>query len=103
MRTLTACDTKALGPAYARYMAIFGNNFLSNTWRVNSEANTRAALLRASEAFGGLMAANAFEEFWPDIRKRVFHKGNEHCFSEIREFARKLQLSSSCFEVFSRG
>ena len=70
----------SFGPAYARYMAIFGNNFLSNTWRVNSEANTHDALLRASEGFSGLMAANAFEEFWPDIKKRVFHKGNEHCF-----------------------
>ena len=63
-------------PAYARYMAIFGNNFLSNTWRVNSEANTRDALLRASEGFGGRMGANAFEEFWPDIKKLFFHKGN---------------------------
>ena len=64
------------GPAYARYMAIFGTNFLSNTWRVNSEANTHDALLRASEGFGGFMVANAFEEFWPDVKKHVFHKGN---------------------------
>jgi hypothetical protein len=68
------------GPAYARYMAIFGDNFLSNSWRVHSEANSHDALLRASEGFGGLMVANAFEEFWPDIKKRVFHKGNERCF-----------------------
>lgn len=70
----------SFGPAYARYMAVFGNNFLSNTWRVNSEANAHDALLRTAEGFGGFMAANAFEEFWPDIKKRVFHKGNEHCF-----------------------
>jgi len=63
-------------PAYARYMAVFGTNLLSNTWRVNSEANSHDALLRASEGFGGVMAANAFEEFWPDIKKLVFHKGN---------------------------
>jgi hypothetical protein len=66
----------SFGPAYARYMAIFGNNFLSNTWRVKSEANAHDALLRTSEGFGGLMVSNAFEEFWPDIKKHVFHRGN---------------------------
>ena len=65
-----------LGPAYARYMAIVGNNFLSNTWRVHSEANARDALLRTSEGFAGRMAANAFEEFWPDIKRHVFHLRN---------------------------
>ena len=64
------------GPAYARYMAISGNNFLSNTWRVHSEANTHDALLRTAEGFAGRMAVNAFEEFWPDVKKRVFHKQN---------------------------
>jgi len=62
------------GPAYARYAAIFGNNFLSNSWRVHSEANSHDALLRTSEGFGGLLAGNAFEEFWPDVKKLVFHK-----------------------------
>ena len=64
----------SFGPAYARYMAFFGTNFLSNTWRVRSEANAHDAFLRASEGFGGLMAANAFEEFWPDIKKCIFLK-----------------------------
>ena len=61
-------------PAYARYMAVLGTNFLSNSWRVNSEANTHDALLRSAEGIGGLLAANAFEEFWPDVKKRLFHK-----------------------------
>jgi hypothetical protein len=64
----------SFGPAYARYIAFFGDNFLSNSWRVHSEANSHDALLRASEGFGGLLAGNAFEEFWPDVKKRVFHK-----------------------------
>jgi hypothetical protein len=64
------------GPAYARYMAVFGNNFLSNSWRVNSEANRHDALLRSSEGFGGILASNALEEFWPDVKKRLFHKRN---------------------------
>jgi len=61
-------------PAYARYVAVFGTNFLSNSWRVNSEANTHDALLRGAEGIGGILAANAFEEFWPDVKKRLFHK-----------------------------
>jgi hypothetical protein len=60
------------GPAYARYMAIFGDSFLSNTWRVHSEANTQDALLRTAEGFGGHLAGNAFEEFWPGVKKRIF-------------------------------
>jgi hypothetical protein len=56
--------------------AILGSNFLSNTWRVHSEANAHDALLRASGGFAGRMAANAFEEFWPDIKKRIFRKRN---------------------------
>jgi len=61
-------------PAYARYAGIVGGNFLSNTWRVPSEANPRDALLRSSEGFAGRMAANAFKEFWPDVKKCVFRK-----------------------------
>jgi len=60
--------------AYARYIAISGNNFLSNEWRVHSEANAQDAILRIGEGFAGRMAANAFEEFWPDIKRRARHR-----------------------------
>ena len=61
-----------LMPAYARYVATPGNNFLSNTWRVNSEATTQAAILRTAWGFAGLMGKNAFTEFWPDVRQLIF-------------------------------
>jgi hypothetical protein len=67
-------DHGGFGPAYARYMGLFGNNLISNSWRAHSEANSHDALLRTSEGFGGLLAGNAFEEFWPDVKRRVFHK-----------------------------
>jgi hypothetical protein len=63
-------------PAYARYLAISGNNFLSNTWRVDSEANTHDAVIRTLEGFAGRLAGNLFEEFWPDIKSRVFHRSH---------------------------
>jgi len=61
-------------PAYARYMAISGNNFLSNTWRVDSEANAHDAVIRTVDGFAGRLASNLFEEFWPDIKNFAFHR-----------------------------
>lgn len=59
-------------PAYARFVAIPGSNFLSNTWRPDSEANNHDAVLRTLEGFAGRMSANAFEEFWPDVTAHLF-------------------------------
>jgi hypothetical protein len=63
-----------LMPAYARYIAIPGNNFLSNTWRVSSEANTSTALSRTGYGVLSEISGNAWAEFWPDIKKAVFKK-----------------------------
>ena len=61
-------------PSYARYLGIIGSNFISNTWRVQSEANAHDAVLRSLEGFAGRMATNAFDEFWPDVKKRLSRK-----------------------------
>ncbi|HVH50346.1 MAG TPA: hypothetical protein VM781_01670 [Candidatus Bathyarchaeia archaeon] len=61
-------------PAYARYIAIPGNNFLSNTWRVSSEANTSSALTRTAYGVLAEVSSNAWNEFWPDVRRKVFKK-----------------------------
>jgi hypothetical protein len=63
-------------PAYARYIAIPGNNFLSNTWRVDSEANAHDAVVRTVDGFAGRFASNLFEEFWPDIKNFAFHRSH---------------------------
>lgn len=68
----------AYGLAYARYAAIVGNNFLSNTWRVPSEAHTHDALVRIGEGFAGRIVSNAFKEFWPDLRNLFHHKQQEN-------------------------
>jgi hypothetical protein len=62
-------------PAYARYAAISGSNFLSNTWRPDSEANTAHAVERIGLGFLGRMGKNAFVEFWPDVKEHVFRFG----------------------------
>lgn len=61
-------------PAYARFIAIPGSNFLSNTWRADSEANSSDAAIRTLEGFAGHMANNAFQEFWPDVKRHLLHK-----------------------------
>jgi hypothetical protein len=66
--TFTACRRDgSQRPAYARFIAIPGNNFLSNTWRADSEATIRDAGLRTVWGVLGRMAGNAFSEFWPDV------------------------------------
>jgi hypothetical protein len=55
-------------PAYARYTAILGSNFLSNTWRIHSEANAYDAILRASGGFPGRMATMLSRSFGPTSR-----------------------------------
>lgn len=58
-------------PAYARFMAIPGSNFLSNTWRANSEADAAHAFERTGYGFAGAMGSNAFHEFWPSVKSHL--------------------------------
>jgi hypothetical protein len=73
--SFTARDRRGkLMPAYARYIAIPGNNFLSNTWRVSSDATTSAALTRTGYGVLSDVASNAWAEFWPDVKRLVFRR-----------------------------
>jgi len=66
-----------LSPAYARYVANAGGNFLSNKWRVHSEADTRHASIRIAEGFLGRMTGNLFKEFFPDLKQRLSGKKSD--------------------------
>ncbi len=59
--------------AVARYTATVGNNFLSNLWRTESEADWQHALIRTAEGFGGRALSNTVTEFLPEVWKRI-HK-----------------------------
>ncbi len=65
-----------LMPAYARFIAVPGNNFLSNTWRAPGDDTLNRALIRTGLGFLGRFGGNTFEEFWPDVQQKVFH--HEH-------------------------
>ena len=62
------------GLAYARLIAMPGSNFLSNTWRADSESTTGNAWERTGWGFVGRMGSNAFAEFWPDAKKHMFRR-----------------------------
>ena len=66
-------DDGHIGPAYARLIAVPGNNLLSNTWRVPSETQAGDAAMRSLLGVLSRMGANAFVEFWPDVRARITH------------------------------
>ena len=61
-------------PAYARFAGNVGNNFLSNTWRPDSEAGPGDAAIRCIWGVTNRMAGQAFAEFWPDVKKFVFKR-----------------------------
>jgi hypothetical protein len=61
-------------PAYARFIAIPGSNFLSNTWRPESDSTVDRALIRTGLGFLGRFGGNTFDEFWPDVRQKLFHR-----------------------------
>jgi hypothetical protein len=47
---------------------------LSNTWRAEGENSAGDAAVRCVWGIADRMAGNAFAEFWPTIKKRVFKK-----------------------------
>ena len=61
------------GPAYARLIAVPGNNLLSNTWRAPSETHASDVAMRSLLGILSRIGANAFGEFWPDVRARITH------------------------------
>jgi hypothetical protein len=63
-----------LHPAYARFMAISGSSFISNAWREPSDTGMDHSLGRIGFGLLGRMGSNAFEEFWPDAKKKLFRR-----------------------------
>jgi hypothetical protein len=64
-----------LRPAYARFIGISGSSLISNAWREPSDTSAEHSLDRIGYGFLGRMGSNAFDEFWPDVKQRLFHRG----------------------------
>ena len=63
-----------LRPAYARYAAAFGNNFITNAWRPDSDNDPGDAVRRGFSGLLGRVASNLFLEFWPEVTGRLHKK-----------------------------
>lgn len=61
-------------PAYARHIANVGNNFLSITWRADSQSSLGDAALGSVTGLGAQLAGNAFSELWPDVWRKISGK-----------------------------
>jgi hypothetical protein len=57
-----------------RFAGNYGSQFVANTWRPERQTGTGDTLLRGTASIGYDCASNVFKEFWPDIRKHVFHR-----------------------------
>jgi hypothetical protein len=64
-------------PAYARFIAIPGSNFLSNAWRAPGDDTAGHAVIRTGLGFLGRFGSNTFDEFWPDFKQKLFHRGGD--------------------------
>jgi hypothetical protein len=60
-----------LAPAWARYTGNTVNNLIENTWLPPSVTTGKQTAIRTANAFAGRLLGNLWEEFWPDIRRRL--------------------------------
>jgi len=58
-------------PDYSRFIGCYGAAFIANAWYPARESNTKGALYRGSTALASNMVWQLFEEFWPDVRRKL--------------------------------
>jgi hypothetical protein len=60
-----------LAPAWGRYAANTINNVIENTWLPPSATTPGQTILRSALGFLTRIGGNAWEEFWPDVARRL--------------------------------
>jgi hypothetical protein len=63
-----------LAPAWGRYAGNVFNNVIENAWLPPSATTWQATAVRSANGFLSRAAGNLWEEFWPDLRRRVFRR-----------------------------
>jgi hypothetical protein len=53
-----------------------GSNFLSNSWRTDSDATLSHAAIRTGFRFLGRLGTNTFDEFWPDVKQKLLNRSH---------------------------
>ena len=72
---LTHTDTGGETFATWRFGSAYGAAFLSNTWYPDRLDTVRLGFLQGSVRVGFDLIANVSSEFWPSIKKKLFHRG----------------------------
>lgn len=60
-----------LAPAWGRYAGNTFNNVIENAWLPPSASTAGQTVLRSATGFLGRAGGNLFDEFWPDVRRRL--------------------------------
>ena len=60
-----------LMPAYSRIIGSYAAGFASNAWYPAPYSNVHSALYRGSTALASDIVWQEFEEFWPDVRRKL--------------------------------
>jgi hypothetical protein len=60
-----------LAPAWARYASNVVNNLIENSWLPPSATTGRETTVRSLNGFLGRLGSNLWDEFWPDLRRRI--------------------------------
>jgi hypothetical protein len=59
--------------AYSRLMGVFGGALISRTWHPEESRTVKNGLTNGLISLGWDVGNKIFEEFWPDIRRRLRH------------------------------
>jgi len=60
-----------LAPAWGRYAGNVFNNLIENAWLPPSVTTGKQTVYRSVLGFAGRLGGNAWDEFWPDVYKRL--------------------------------
>ena len=63
-----------LAPAWGRYAGNTVNNLIENAWLPPSVTTWQQTTWRSASGFGTRAIGNVWEEFWPDVSRRLFHR-----------------------------
>src|SRR6185369_1211439 len=58
---------------FVRFAATYGVAFLANGWNPDRLSDRRHAVVRGKVTLAADAGNNIFDEFWPDIKKKLFH------------------------------
>jgi hypothetical protein len=63
-----------LAPAWGRYASNVVNNVIENAWLPPSATTWQSTGFRSVSGFLGRAGGNLWDEFWPDVHRRILRR-----------------------------